>query len=50
MISHDIAAAVKYASHILHIGESVFWGTTEEYLASDAGKVFLFQQKGGEDK
>ena len=27
MISHDIAAAVKYASHILHIGDSVFFGT-----------------------
>lgn len=50
MISHDIAAAVKYASHILHIGEDIFFGTTEEYLASDAGKVFLFMQKGGEEK
>ena len=25
MISHDIAAAVKYATHILHIGEHCFW-------------------------
>ena len=48
MISHDIAAAVKYASHILHIGDTVFFGTKDEYLASDAGKLFLFQQKGGE--
>ncbi len=34
MVSHDIAAAVKYASHILHIGETVFFGTKQEYLAS----------------
>jgi len=41
MISHDIAAAVQYASHILHIGDRVFYGTKEEYEASDIGKVFL---------
>ena len=48
MISHDIAAAVRYASHILHIGASVFYGAKEEYLGSDIGKFFLMQQKGGE--
>lgn len=31
MISHDIKAAMNYASHILHIGESVFYGTRQEY-------------------
>ncbi len=41
MISHDISAAVKYASHILHIGDTVFFGTREDYLASDTAKVFL---------
>ncbi len=40
MISHDISAAVKYASHILHIGDTIFFGTTEEYLESEAGKLF----------
>ena len=48
MISHDIAAAVRYADHILHIGTDVFFGTTEEYLKSDAGRLFLMQQEGGE--
>ena len=48
MISHDIATAVYYASHILHIGNEIFFGTKEEYLNSDTGKVFLMQQKGGE--
>ncbi len=47
MISHDIAAAVKYASHILHIGKKVFFGTKEEYRESDLGRYFL-SQEGGE--
>lgn len=40
MISHDISAAVKYASHILHIGDEIFFGTKEEYLKSNAGGQF----------
>lgn len=44
MISHDVAAAIRYASHILHIGDTVFFGTKEEYLKSDAGSFFLTQQ------
>ena len=48
MISHDIAAALRYASHILHIGAAVFFGTKADYLQTDAGKLFLTQQKGGE--
>ncbi len=48
MISHDIAAAVRYASHILHIGDSVFYGTKEEYLESETGKNYLVRQKGGD--
>lgn len=47
MISHDIGAAVRYASHILHIGSRIFFGTKEEYLRSDIGKYFLYQQEGG---
>ena len=50
MISHDISAAIRYADHILHIGASVFFGTKEEYFGSDAGKMFLLQQQGGEVK
>lgn len=49
MISHDIAAAIRYATNILHIGSSVFFGTKEEYLESETGKFFLMQQKGGEE-
>lgn len=47
MISHDISAALKYASHILHIGDSVFFGTKADYLQSSQGKVFD-SGKGGE--
>ncbi len=41
MISHDIRAAVKYASHILHMGDEIFFGTRDEYLESDEGRLFL---------
>ena len=40
MISHDIVAAVKYSTHILHIGETLFCGSKEEYLNSEVGKGF----------
>lgn len=39
MVSHDIHAAVKYASHVLHIEkERSFIGTTKEYMGSDFWK------------
>ncbi|MBO5998121.1 MAG: metal ABC transporter ATP-binding protein [Lachnospiraceae bacterium] len=38
MISHDMGAALKYASHILHVGDVLFFGTKEEYLDSEAGR------------
>lgn len=41
MISHDVEAALKYADHILHIGYSIFYGTTEEYLLSSASHEFI---------
>jgi zinc transport system ATP-binding protein len=41
MISHDIEAAVRYASHILHMGQNTFYGTRQEYLDSDEGGLFL---------
>ena len=49
MISHDIAAAVEYASHILHIGGSVFFGTKADYLQSPQGRLFT-AEKGGESE
>lgn len=49
MISHDISAAVKYASHILHVGSNVFFGTKDEYLLSDKGSAFI-NMNGGENQ
>lgn len=41
MVSHDIHAAIDYASHILHLEkENTFFGTKEEYMESDAWNVF----------
>ncbi len=46
MVSHDIGAALRYATHILHIGDVVFYGTKQDYLESRLGR--WFSQKGGE--
>ncbi|MCL2818106.1 MAG: metal ABC transporter ATP-binding protein [Clostridiales bacterium] len=42
MISHDMAASLKFASHILHLGSQsvLFFGTKADYLASKAGRVY----------
>lgn len=48
MISHDIQASVKYASHILHIGgRQLFYGTKQDYLKSKVGQAFLAVSGGG---
>ena len=36
MISHDLNAALQYAGKVLHIGHTVFFGTKEDYLKSEA--------------
>ena len=42
MVSHDIECAVENANKILHLGSRgvEFFGTTEDYLKSDAGRRF----------
>jgi zinc transport system ATP-binding protein len=47
MISHDIAASVDYASHILHVGQQsiLFYGTTMEYLESKIGQVYSYARR-----
>ena len=40
MISHDLSAALRYASHILHIGDTAFYGTKEEYEESGIARQF----------
>ena len=34
MISHDIPSALSLATHVLHIGKTVFFGTADEYKSS----------------
>lgn len=48
MISHDIAAAAKYASHILHIAKTpLFYGSKKEYLQSNVWRQYAGQNQGG---
>lgn len=46
MISHDVAAAVRYASHILHVGHEIFFGTVDEYRKSSLAERFLLPEGG----
>lgn len=48
MISHDINAALKYATHILHIGDEIFYGTRQQFVQSKVGKSLL-NSKGAEN-
>ena len=42
MVTHDIATATKYASHILHLqNKPLFFGTKEAYLESEIGRGFV---------
>ena len=42
MVSHDIHAAARYASHILHLGQKqLFFGTSAEYRESALARRFL---------
>ena len=46
MVSHDIACAVRYASHILHLkNKQVFFGTADDYRETDVGRLFLEGQR-----
>ena len=41
MVSHDIRAAVRYATHILHLGhEQLFFGSCAEYRESSLARRF----------
>ncbi len=48
MISHDIHAAIRYADHILHIGETVFYGTKADYVLSENVRGFA-EERGNHD-
>ena len=42
MVSHDLAAALRYSTHILQLSDKMlFYGTTDEYKESDVGRRFI---------
>ncbi len=48
MITHDIQSALKYSSHIMHIGKNIFYGTKEYYINNEKINSFEFENnKGG---
>lgn len=49
MISHDVQAALRYASHILYLGEQVFFGTRDDFIRSAPGRRYLDTRGGGHD-
>jgi zinc transport system ATP-binding protein len=50
MVTHDTAAAVRYASHILHVaGEQRFFGGSAEYAQSETGRQFCVRGGGQDD-
>lgn len=47
MVSHDIPAALKYADHILQIGEEpYFFGTKDAYASREKGKSYATNNEG----
>ncbi len=40
MISHDISSAMKYASHILFVNQTPFFGTKQEFKNSELGHKY----------
>lgn len=47
MVTHDISASLKYASHVLHLhSEKPFFGTKHDYSKCECCKEFI----GGEEK
>lgn len=47
MVSHDVAASLEDASHVLYMGEQVFFGTKDEYLLRE--KAQALSGNGGDD-
>ena len=47
MISHAMNAALRYASHILHVGGASFFGTKDDYLKAGGARRYL-RRRGGE--
>lgn len=41
MVSHDIMAAIPYATHVLHLSHKpLFWGIKDDYVKSPVGQIY----------
>lgn len=49
MVSHDVDCAVRYSSHILHIGCHIFFGTAHEFRHSSAVTSLICNEDHDED-
>lgn len=49
MISHDIGGALKYATHILNLGQRMFFGTVEEFIAVNGIKSIKDGRAGSDE-
>ncbi|MBQ9327174.1 MAG: ABC transporter ATP-binding protein [Solobacterium sp.] len=49
MISHDVETAVRDASHVLHIGTPLFFGTKQEFLADRVCRLYLMSEQGEQE-
>ncbi len=46
MVSHDMEATLKYATHILHLSHrQMFFGRTEEFLKTEDGRKFSYRKE-----
>ena len=45
MISHDVEEVLRYASHILELGNKIFFGTKEEYLRHAESRRLLYSYR-----
>lgn len=46
MVSHDVEASLCHASHILYLGEQLFFGTKDAFVQSTPGFRYLVQRGG----
>jgi zinc transport system ATP-binding protein len=49
MITHDIQTAIEHATHVLDLGQEIFFGTKHDYLHNALSDRFCIH-KGGEHK
>lgn len=50
MVSHDVAPAIEYSTHILHLGQNkTCFAKVEDYIKSEIAEAFIRKEKPGYD-